>query len=192
MNYLYGKITPGTSACRVNTLQGVENDYELHKGISRIDDWPLEAFFEMNNNFPDNVMLEDFVFNINNVLVVSERVLTIFLPQHLKNNEMLPIKIKNHKGRIVKEQYYILHQLVLQDCIDIERSIVRINKINPERFSSVKKLVIKEDQIDPEVFIFRMNRFPSLPIFKRDIAEKIKQNKFSGIQFGEISDWEGM
>lgn len=191
MNIVFGRVKPGRYACRLKTLQGVEDDYELHKGISRVDGWPLDAYFEMSEAFPENLKLEDFVFNTNNVLVISDKFLNFLDQKHLKNNEVLPVKIINHKGRVVKEKYYILHQLILQNCIDVDNSVVTKNKINPNRFISIKKLVINEKQIESDVSIFRMERYPSLAIFEKDLSENIVQAGFTGIIFGEIADWKG-
>jgi hypothetical protein len=191
MNYMFGKVRPGSHACRLKTLQNVDDDYELHQGISRINDWPEDAYFQMNENFPDYIKLEDFIFNTNNVLVISEKFREFMENENLKNNEILPIAIVNHKGRIVIEKYFILHQLTLQDCIDLDESVVRLNEIDPESFQSVRKLVIDEDKVDPDVSIFRMARYPSLAIFRKDLAQRIQQEGFTGIVFGEISEWEG-
>lgn len=190
-NYMFGKIITGKYSCLLKTLQGVDDDYELLKGISRADTWPPDAHFCMNENFPENLKLEDFVFNTNNVLVVSERLVTFLDQKRLENNEILPVNIINHKGRIVRKKYFILHQVILQDCLDEEKSEFRRNSIDPRIFSAVTRLVINENRIDPEVSIFRMLKYPSLPLFEKSLVQDIQESGFSGIQFGEITDWQG-
>ena len=192
MNYVFGIVKPGRHACRLKSLQGVDDDYELHQGISRAQMWPTDAFFEMNEAYPDRLQLEDVVFNRNNVLVISEK-LRAFLEADdaLKNNEALPVRLINHKGRTVDEPFFILHQLELQDCIDQAESEVRRNPLDTDSFMSVRKLVIDEGKIDPEVQLFRMAWYPALPLFRRDLADEIQKSGFTGIEFGEIADWAG-
>lgn len=191
MNYVFGVVKPGRFACRLKSLQGVDDDYELHKGISRAENWPSDSHFEMNEAYPDRLQLEDIVSNRNGVLVISEKLRAFLEVDVLKNNEVLPVHLINHKGRAVKESYFILHQLDLQDCIDQAESVVRGNPLDPDSFMSVRKLVIDERKIDPEVRVLRMARYPMLPIFRRELAEEIQKAGFTGIDFGEIADWEG-
>lgn len=191
MNYVWGKVKPGQYACRLQFLQNVEDDYELLQGVSRISKWPTDAIFQMNESFPNNLKIEDFIFNINSVLVVSERVRTIF-PEDLNINiEYLPVTIINHKGREIKESYYVLNLTILQECIDLNQSEVKFNRIDPDRISIVKKLVIDESRIDQELSIFRMARYPVLPIFHKNAMNKIKKVELNGLKFGEISEWKG-
>jgi len=191
MNYVFGVVKPGRYACRLKALQGVDDDYELHQGISRAETWPSDSHFEMNEVYPDRLQVEDVVFNRNNVLVISEKLRAFLGADDLKNNEVLPVRIINHKGRAVDEPYYVLHQLELQDCIDQAESEVRSNPLDPDTFMSVRKLVIDEGKIDPDLRLFRMARYPALPIFWRDLAEGIQKEGFTGIEFGELEDWAG-
>jgi hypothetical protein len=191
MNYVFGIVKPGRYACRLKSLQGVDDDYELHQGLSRAETWPSDGQFEMNEAYPDRLQLEDVVFNRNNVLVISEKLRAFLEVNVLKNNEALPVRLINHKGRAVDEPYFILHQLELQDCIDEAQSEVRRNPLDPDSFMSVKKLVIDESKIDPEVRLFRMATYPALPLFRRDLADDIQKGGFTGIEFGEIADWAG-
>lgn len=191
MNYMWGKIKPGKYACRLKGLRGVDDDFELLQGVSRINHWPDNAFFEMDESFPNDLNLEDFIWNINAVLVVSEKVKEMFPEDELKIAEYLPVKILNHKGREAPNTFYILNSTSLQKCIDIDSSEVVFNRIDPSRLSRVKKLVINETLIDPEVLIFRMARYSVLPFFQISAVKKIEEGGLEGIIFGKIEDWKG-
>lgn len=191
MNYMWGKIKPGKHACRLKALRNVDDDFELLQGISRINDWPDNAFFKMDENFPNDLNLEDFVWNINATLVVSEKFKEIFPENELKNVEYLPVKILNHKEREVPDTFYILNSTILQKCIDLDSSEVVFNKIDPSRLSIVRKLVISESLIDLNISIFRMALYSQLPIFRTNIVKKIEEAGLKGITFGKIEDWKG-
>jgi len=189
MNYVYGEVEYGARSCVLGPLQDVDDDYELLRGISRINGFPEDAYFRMSENFPRNLQLVDVLVNGNMLLVISERLKEFLREENLKNNEFIPVRIFNHKGRETKEHYYILHQTELQDCIDLSKSQVKINNINPEFISRVMNLVIDESRIDPDVLLFRMKRHPTIPLFRRDLAERIQSAGFIGISFHEIENW---
>ncbi len=191
MNYLFGKTKPGRNACRLKALQGIEDDFELFKGISLASRWSSDASFYMNENFPEDLKLEEVVFNRNNLLVVSERLKELLEAEQIKHIEFLPVRIFNHKKRQVKENYFILNQTLLVDCLDLDKSTVRYNNIDPSSISSVVEMVIEEDKIPENMQLFRMARCTAITIFARELAKKLEAAAISGITFGEISDWEG-
>lgn len=192
MKYLFGSIEPGRKACRLTSLQGVDDDFELLRGISRINGFPEDAYFKMDKNFPDDLRLEDFVFNSNGLLVVSEKVKDILTKDDLVNNELLDVVIVNHKGRKEKARYFILHQVNLQACINESKSIGRANSIDTKLYSIITKLVLDDSKVNQNVELFRMARYPFLPMFREDLTEKIMREGCTGIQFGEPMDWTGM
>lgn len=189
--YVIGQTTPGAYACTLEALQHVTDDFELLKGISRKDAWPGDAAFRMDGSTPEDTRLEDLLFNTNGVLVVSDRWKSLLTAADLKQNEWLPVQIINHKGRKVAEPYHILHQVHLQDCLDPDNSVAIPNPINPDIFMEVTSIAIDASRVDPEVQLFRMARFPYIPLFHRDLAKKIADAGLSGITFLEITEWEG-
>jgi hypothetical protein len=191
MNYVLGIPTTGPDAAVLTLLQEVEDDYELLKGVSRAVDFPSDAYFQFSPDFPRDILLEDFIKNENKVLVASERARELLESSASKNNEFLPVTIVDHKGRGLPEPYYIVHQVELQPCIDEAASEFEENAIDPERIYYMDRLVLDETRVDPEVSLFRMARFAKVPVFRRDLAERIQAAGLTGIVFEEIEGWEG-
>ncbi len=191
MNYVSLHYRPGRGAARLGTLLGVDDDYELLRGIPRAAGFPGDARFEMHRNFPDRLLLEDVVQNGKKLLVVSERLRGFLQEKAARNNEFLPVTIINHKKRKEKDPYFIAHQVTLQDCIDLDQSEYERNDIDPDLFASLDRLVLDEARIDPDVTLFRMAGYPFVPIFRRDLAEALAAQGFTGLGFDEISDWTG-
>ncbi|XDD44743.1 DUF1629 domain-containing protein (plasmid) [Leptospira sp. WS60.C2] len=189
MRYLIGGFDEGLGACSLETLVGVERDYELFDGVSRAADFPPDARFSMNADFPEDIRTEDFISNITSALVVSERTREVLGTSALKNNEFLPVTIINHKGRKEKGPFYILHQVDLQDCIDFEQTICTRNAIDPTLLSTIKRLVLDMRRINSEVPIFRIKYFPYAPMFREDLIEKIRSAGLTGIKFTEPSQF---
>jgi len=190
MNYLYWKVYRGERVCKLGGLQNIEDEYELARGISRMERWPEDACYYMDKKRKEDIRLEDCLWNIDSLLVISSKLKEFLEKENLKNNEYLPLTIFNHKDRPTKESYFIVNQIHLQDCIDQKKSKYDINDIDPWQFSEMGKLVIDEKKIEPEVALFRMNHYPYLPIIRRDLAKKITSAGFTGIRFGEIETYD--
>jgi Immunity protein family (Imm11) len=192
MNYVIGEPEIGLNSCVLTTLQGVADDYELLKGISRSTEFPPDASFRMSNDFPKNLKLEDFLVNENKLLVISARVKSFLETLNLAGNEFLPVRIINHKGREVKEKYFIAHQVGLQDCIDARKSGAKPNAIDPTTFVYLRRLAIAQEQVEPGRKLFRMARYADIALFERSLADAIRAHGFSGISFLELSEWKGV
>lgn len=169
----------------------MEDDYELLRGISRAENWPENAAYAMDKERKTDVRLEDCLWNANKVLVVSQKVKELLEAEKLKNNEFLPVQVINHKDRPVKESYFILNQIGLQDCIDLKKSEYKENRLNPEYFSVVKRLAIDERRIEPDVRLFRMKKYPNIPVVHRALARKLTEAGITGPDFIEIEKYRG-
>jgi hypothetical protein len=191
VEYLYWDVDPGSNVCLLGSVQNVEDDFQLLRGISRIVNWPENASYVMDKDRPTDIRLEDCLWNVGRLLVVSEKVKNLLEAEKLKNNEFLPVRIINHKDRPVKESYFILNQIGLQDCIDLERSEYKQNRINPEYFSIMKRLVIDEGRIEADTRLFRMKKYPKIPIVYRSLAQKLIDAGIIGAEFIEIEKYRG-
>src|SRR5262245_48917133 len=101
---------PGEYAAEVTVIENVEDDYELLRGVPRLASWPDDATFRMDEDFPDDVQLEDVLRAGQRVIVASERFKSFLVERAPRNNEFLPVTILNHKGRRVREPYWVVHQ----------------------------------------------------------------------------------
>ncbi|WP_043410251.1 imm11 family protein [Archangium violaceum] len=191
MKYMIGQVRIGRGAGRLKMLQGVEQQFRFHQGVSLAAGFPPEAHYEMNEKFPNDIKLEDFIASTGNLLVVSPRAKAFFEAEKLKNNELLPVGIINLKGRKEPEPYYLIHQKVLQECIDLEKTPFERNPINPEVFLSIRNIVLDESRIDPQVSLFRMRHYPFVAVYRDDLIEKIKAAGLTGIKFVSPSEFKG-
>lgn len=180
---------PGEYAAELGIVEGVEDDWELLRGVPRRATWPREAAFRMDENFPDDLQLEDVLRTGQRVIVASRRLVELLEARAPVNNEFLPVTIFNHKGRRVREPYWIVHQVQLQPCIDEAASVFEPNAIDPNLISDVERLVVDETRVPPEVRLFRMARYPFIPLIDRSLAEEIVTRGFSGLRFDEVEDF---
>lgn len=180
---------PGEYAAEVGIVGGVEDDWELLRGVPRLATWPRNATFRMDDNFPDDIQLEDVLRTGQRVIVASQRLVELLQTQAPVNNEFLPVRIINHKGRRVREGYWIVHQIHLQHCIDEANSVFEPSPMDAEEISEIERLVVDESRVPPEVRLFRMARYPFIPLLERSLADEIAAQSYSGLRFDEIEEY---
>ena len=125
-------------------------------------------------------------------MVVSQRLKDALeaVPGLLFENEVLPVKIFNHKKRLEKAPYFIIHQINHPACLDEAKSKGRRMPINPELFQSMKAMVLELDKIDPKKMLFRVAQFPYVRLIRREAAEKLLPGNFVGLRFREIAGYD--
>ena len=98
----------------------------------------------MDPSFPKDIRLEDTMRNDDHLLVVSERVKELLEAEKVPRQEMLPVAIFNHKGRKEKAPYFLIHQLDIQDCINLKKTKWKKNPSDEEQITDVRKLTLDE------------------------------------------------
>lgn len=181
------KVEP--NYCGLTALNNVENPIDLQKGL-QIKNFPENASFVMDRNFPKAVKLADNVYNLRELIVVSQRLKEFIERTEPPEVEYLPVSIINHKGRVASKDYFIVNPYKLLDCIDLEGSEIEWNSIDPQIISACFEMVIDETRIDPDATIFRLKYYPTKILVRRDLADEILNGNFTGAHFIEIEDLE--
>lgn len=189
MNYLIWAHSRDPKLCVLNPLEGVEDAYQLNYGISREHTFPEVALLRMNPEFKKAIKLSDALDNDNFLVVASKRLKEFFERENVPDVEYLRVTILNHKNQVASDEYFIVHQVGTQNCIDLEQSVIKWNLINSDQISSVKKLVIDESKINPNTKLFRAKHLPSTIFIRKDLAQKIEEVEFTGILFREIESF---
>jgi hypothetical protein len=141
----------------------------------------------MSDDHPRSIGLLDNVMNLADLIVVHARLKGFLEAKALKNLEYLPVSILNHKGRTASRDYFIVHPLVPQDCLDVQKSGVRFNAIIRTDISSVRQLVLDPSRIDPDVRLFRLAHFTLPVLVDKEIADEISMAGFTGVTFVDTS-----
>ncbi|MEM1043027.1 MAG: DUF1629 domain-containing protein [Bacteroidota bacterium] len=181
----YITIQKEPTAAVLDALVNIPRPYRLSKDLSLAAEFPEDTYFPMLPNY--GMELRDFVNNQSGALVISERVRTFLeIQEDLSNVEFLPVAVLDHKGRPVDEQFYVAHILEHQNCLDGEASGGEVWPFKPDVFASVERLVLKEGCLDPGVILFRLDRYPYPVLVRQSLAERIKAQGFTGIEFNEL------
>jgi hypothetical protein len=181
MSFKAFNLMPKKDFCRVRGIQDVPDWAHMHNGAPQTGKFPESAHFVMNEKFPQGIKLGDIISNQEGLLLFSEKVVGFLESRKaLKNNEVLPVGIVNHKGRREKAAYFVVHQVNRPKCVDEAQSDGFKSPINPDVYQSLKKLVLLESAIDPEVAIVRPAEGPEWPLFRDELAEAFKTEGFTG------------
>jgi hypothetical protein len=122
--YLLARTVETPGVPWLETIENVPKEQDLKYGVSRVSSFPEDASFSMSADFPKDVGLADAFKNVSSLLVVSARLRQALdsVPGALFENEVLPLKIFNHKKRLEKAPYFLIHQINHPPCLDEAKS----------------------------------------------------------------------
>jgi hypothetical protein len=177
--------------CVIKNPTGVQKSYRLQLGVPLGEGFPPDVYAEMSQNFPKDIKLADNLYGAV-IVVISKNIKEMIEQERVKNVELLPIKIINHKGRIASRNYFILNPLDILDCIDIDKSGVEWNEIRNDEISFCDKLVLKEEKIPLNCDIFRPKFWTRLILVRNKLAERLSKAGFTGLSFWDPIEYEGL
>lgn len=174
---------------QLETLKGVERDYDLRNGTSLLEDWENGARFEMSDDFPRQIALADLMPNAKAVFVISAKARKLFEGEGVTDAEYLHVHIINHKGRKVPEPYFVLNPLRLVDCADGKKTKYRLNRLDKNIWDDVENLTIDEKRIPKGAKLVSVFHFEPLILIHRTLAEKMTSAKLTGYRTVELSEY---
>jgi hypothetical protein len=161
-------------------LENFEEDFLLDDGAPLSDRFSKDAAFRMKKEFPDQVAVYDFLHNSAKVLLVSEAARGFFEDAKLAHVEYLKVALINHKGRKVKEPYFIVHSFPRVDCVDPKKTKHRLNMIDKEAWIDVSDVTLVPSKIKPDFQLFMATHVPWLRLIRDDLAAKLQKTKLRG------------
>jgi hypothetical protein len=189
-NYLVWAQDIVDGACSLSAMKGYEDDWQLLEGISVQDEFPVDARFQMNLDYPKNVKLTDALHNIDMLIVASNRLCALLKDSNLPALEYLTIPIFNHKNRQLTEPYAIVNLLDPVDCLVVDACEPEWGMIVTTSIEYVKQLVIDESRINPDRLLFRPKLFNRVVLAHRKLAAQIDAMGCTGIRWIELADYK--
>ena len=190
MSYLFWDFVFDDGYCVCKSIEGFEASHKLKKGEKVGDIFPDTVFFQMDPDFPKDIMLADNVRN-SGFLLVSQKLKSFLEQNELNNTEYLKVKILNHKGRVASDEFYIINPLDFADAINFSQSKVKWNNITPDIIASCTKLRLDENKIPTYYKMFRLKFFPRRVLVSYELKEKISNAGFSGLSFKSLEEFRG-
>jgi hypothetical protein len=186
MDYVVWRWKNEGNSCLLLPPENVPRDWELYKGVPRAAGFPEDALFRMSDDHRKNMGLTDNLMNVGTLVVASKRLKEFFEARAPKNVEYLPVAIVNHKKRVASPDYFIVHPIVPQDCLDAQASGAEYSDIIPGDVVFVDALVIDPGRVDPGVDLFRIQSFGEPVLIRRQLAIDLLEADFTGLNFLEI------
>jgi hypothetical protein len=187
MGYLEWLGKNEANSCVLGSPKGIEKSYELNKGIPRAHNFPPDVSFGFDPDHPKNIALTDNLMNTDGLVVVSKNLKEFLGSKNLVNVEYLPVTILNHKNKVASRDYFIVHPIFPQDCLDAAKSGCAYSDVAPDEIMFLEMLAIDESRIDPKVQLFRVKNYYRPILIKDDLANEIAKKGFKGVQFPELS-----
>jgi hypothetical protein len=194
MKYLIAKtVRPrGKGYCVLGSVEKVPQRSDLRFGKPYLSRWPEDIQFTMEPDFPKDIALADSMENISMLLAVSEKFKQALeaIPGALNSNEVLPVKVVNHKKRVEKGPHYIIHQINHPPCLDEAQSTGTRSALDPKEFQFLDTMVLDPAKIAPDLMLFRPAQFSDFPLVREDLADKLAALNLTGIEFHELEGFE--
>jgi hypothetical protein len=156
----------------------------LWRGEPMGEGFPSDVTIDMDPDFPDNTVLTDNLYSSHHLIIASTRLAEFLRSVENSNLEALPVRIRDHKGKIAAE-YLIVHPRTVKDCLDTDASKA-VFVPGSTTVLGVARIVLKEQAVDPKDPIIRIARFPPGLLVRDDVAQEVRRREFTGVTFEEI------
>jgi len=163
------------------------DSYLLCEGVSVKSWFPTDSVFQLADDY--GMQLTDSIPNTLNLLIVSEKLKGVLEEKSGAEIEFLPVHLRNHKGRLVAEPYFIANPLGTVECVDRERSQFRTSSIRPDQVFRFFRLAVDTAKIPPDARLFRLKEQTDLILVRQDLADEILRAGCNGMLFLEMEDY---
>jgi hypothetical protein len=191
MSFLLWQSAYEEGNCVVMAPENVDQIFDLEDGVSIADDYPADAYCGMDPDYPKDIRLTD---NLHEGVhtIISKRLKEAMEKERVNHVEFLPLRIVNHKGRTASKDYFLMNPLDLCDCIDLDKSGVKWNKLAKDRIATCEKLVLRESAVPKKYLIFRPKFWTNRILVRSELADRLTSGGFTGLVFREPETYEGL
>jgi uncharacterized protein DUF1629 len=136
--------------------------------------------FSFHPDYPNGRTVLDAFANAFGGFPVSPKVKEIFEAE--PSIEFIPIKIADHRKKVVATDYVLANPLGLVDCIDMKKSEVVMDSLDPTEIFGIDKLVLMPGKIPKDRHVFRVVGRPSMLLLSPKIMKAIEAAKPTGVE----------
>jgi hypothetical protein len=190
-NYVVWQAEEVPHCLVLDELDKVDLDVELQRGLPCKGEFPSNAVFTADPEFPNDIGLADNFENTQRLVVVSGKLKEFVESWKPQKVEYLPVTILNHKSRPAGK-YFIIHPVEPVDALKPAESGAKFNARRNDRIDSVKRLVLDEERIEASRVIFKLKSFYRCVLIRRDLADAISKAGFTGLKWTECSKYKSI
>jgi len=189
MKYYVLKVVQrhGVDAAIHRWSDNLQKTYRLKEGLSLIKEWPDNVILPVWKNeqgglqLPEGTKINDCIHNSMSWLIINEKFKKILEENKAENLEFLPVKIKDHKGKILKDEYWIANFTKLEEAIDLKHT--KGSRIMGGKISTIEILVLRKELINSGHKILRVKECTKLILVREDLMEQIKKDGITIVEF---------
>lgn len=161
-------------------------------GVSLIDSFPdrPSAIMYYDEDY-EGIKLYDFVPNMDSVLVVHDKVKTLYDTLGLDRIEYLPIRLCDHQKKIASDDYFIVNPLALEPIIDMEKSDCEMNPFRKTQVYRTKNLVVNKE-VEIESKLFRASTKTDSIFVHDDVVVALDKAGITGYKVLKAEGWDGL
>ncbi|HHI94431.1 MAG TPA: hypothetical protein ENK04_13120 [Gammaproteobacteria bacterium] len=181
----------GLAWIRTRPDEIIEHAYLIEEEKSLVNWWPDEVVYDIS---PDRgIRVADYIPNLLGQHIVSEKLKQLLEAEAGASFDFYPVKLRNQKGRIVKNHYYLAHLRLIVSVMDRDKSDFDIDHICPSEVATIRRLVLKEDDIPDDCRVFVLKEKPSIWLMRDDFAKEIFIDQDCvGLQFVSLENYGAM
>lgn len=152
-------------------VQGIgTKEYMLSSGMPIGSLYPPDAFVRLAPEDP-GLVPPSLVGNISSLLIVDTPVRDAIAASPGCEMELLPLSIRNHKGRDVGHPYWIINPLDLLDCLSLDHC--EVDRNDEGEILEIEKYALDSWKLEGAPDIFRLSENPETYVISRDLASRI-------------------
>jgi hypothetical protein len=162
-------------------VSGLEmDDWKTGFGHPAQKGWPDDASIYLRKT--SGKKLADLVGTVTNNLIVSTRLRSL-IAKHTKDAkvEYLPVRIHDHRKRLLSDEYVIVNPLGTMDCLDLEASDILWDEDDPKKALAVNTAVLSSKKVKRAPALFRLQEKPASYVISFDIAKPIHDGDYTNV-----------
>lgn len=165
--------------------------FRYAEGKRLAKEFPKKATVQFADMFKARRTLNDFVFNLEQALFVSSKVRDILDQLEVPDLEFLPVTIKDHKGAVAADDYFILNPIGQQDVIDMKKTKALMDRLLEDEIFRIKKLALQPKAVPKGPCLFRAARMPRLILIDDTVRNAFKKQGVTGYRVFKAEGWNG-
>ena len=164
-----------------------EKRWRIPKGLRMDHRYPSGVRLQMGSGF-SGIVVPDMIENLVNYCLVSQKLKDLLESEVKTEIEFLPFMLYNHKGRVARDDCYIVNVIGTEDCVDLSRTEAREDPSVRGTFMSLRKLYLDDSRINPRAKLFRIQQMPKVMIIRDDLRKVLKEHNMTGIKYVEMGE----
>jgi len=189
----YSIIEPGADGYYLDTYQGYDDDWELAEGYSLSSDWSDDISISARSESGQAVGSDsesDFLRSVATGPIVSEKVKGLLEAEGVEA-EFLPVKVTDHKQKVLGSNYYVLNVLTMLDAIDLDKTAHTVDSLDDSQIELDGPLQLDTSKVPDSTHLFRLEKYNTIVIASSELIDKLQDNGVSNVKITKLEDYTG-